>query len=224
MTAVPRTAADSYQPITMERVREIVGFPEPFIAEKKEPRLGEFAARFIAHSPFFCMSTVGGDGQVDTSPKGDPPGSVRILDPWTLAIPDRPGNKLADTFENISRNPVVGLVFFVPGLREVLRVNGDAFITDDPGLLDMLGADGKPAVLATIVRIREVFGQCGKAIIRSKLWEGDKRGLADAVLLGGDYYTMTIAENAKKMAENLGDLVSGGLHTIIDDHYKHTLY
>ncbi|MFD4255398.1 MSMEG_1061 family FMN-dependent PPOX-type flavoprotein [Amycolatopsis thermoflava] len=224
MTAVPRTAADDYQPITMERVREVIGFPEPFIADKKEPRLGEFAARFIAHSPFFCLSTVGADGQLDTSPKGDPPGSVRVLDPWTLAIPDRPGNKLADTFENLSRNPAVGLVFFVPGLREVLRVNGDAFVTDDPELLGMLGADGKPAVLATIVRIREVFGQCGKAIIRSKLWEGDQRGLAEAVLLGGDYYTMTIAENARKMNDNLGELVGGGLHAVIDDHYKHTLY
>ena len=218
------TAADSYRPITMERVREIIGHPEPFIAEKKEPRLGEFAARFIAHSPFFCMATIGADGGLDTSPKGDPPGSVRVLDPWTLAIPDRPGNKLADSFENISRNPVVGLVFFVPGLREVLRVNGDAFITDEPELLDMLGADGRPAVLATIVRIREVFGQCGKAVIRSKLWEGDRRGLAEAVLLGGDYYTMTIAENAKKMKENLGELIGGGLHAVIDDHYRHTLY
>ncbi|GAB3569214.1 pyridoxamine 5'-phosphate oxidase family protein [Amycolatopsis endophytica] len=224
MTADSRTAADDYRPITMERVREVVGFPEPFIAEKKEPALGEFAARFIAHSPFFCMSTVGADGQLDTSPKGDPPGSVRILDRWTLAIPDRPGNKLADSFENISRNPVVGLVFFVPGLREVLRVNGDAFITDAPELLGMLGADGRPAVLATVVRIREVFGQCGKAVIRSKLWEGDQRGLAEAVLLGGDYYTMTIAENARKMTDNLGDLVGGGLHAVIDDHYKHTLY
>lgn len=219
-----RTAADTFQPINMERVREIIGFPDPFIAEKKEPKLGEFSERFIAHSPFFCVSTVGVDGQLDTSPKGDPPGSVRILDPWTLAIPERPGNKLADTFENINRNPAVGLVFFVPGMREVLRVNGDAFITDDAELLDMLGIDGKPAVLSTIVRIREVFGQCGKAVIRSKLWEGDQRGLADAVLLGGDYYTMTIAENAKKMAENLGDLVSGGLHKAIDDEYKHSLY
>ncbi|RBM17073.1 hypothetical protein DI005_22500 [Prauserella sp. PE36] len=219
-----RTAADSYSPITMERVREVIGYPERFIAEKKEPKLGEFTARFIAHSPFFCMATVGADGWLDASPKGDPPGSVRILDEWTLAIPDRPGNKLAETFENITHNPAVGLVFFVPGLREVIRVNGDAFITDDPDLLDMLGADGKPAVLATVVRIREVFGQCGKAVIRSKLWEGDQRGLADAVTLGGDFYTLTIAENARKMAENLGDLVAGGLYDVIDEHYKHHLY
>ncbi|GHJ31308.1 pyridoxamine 5'-phosphate oxidase family protein [Streptomyces hygroscopicus subsp. hygroscopicus] len=217
------TAADLYTPITMERVREVIGNPPKFIAEKKDSKLGEFTARFIAHSPFFCMATVGADGQLDTSPKGDPPGSVRILDPWTLAIPDRPGNKLADGFENITRNPAVGLVFFVPGVREVIRVNGDAFVTDDPELLDMLSADGKPAVLATIVRIREVFGQCGKAVIRAGLWDGDPRGLADAVLLNGDFYTLTIAENAAKMADSLGDLADG-LHDVIDDHYKNDLY
>ncbi|MET9261331.1 MSMEG_1061 family FMN-dependent PPOX-type flavoprotein [Amycolatopsis sp. NPDC004079] len=218
------TAADAYVPITMTRVREIIGFPDQFIAEKKEPHLGEFAMRFIAHSTFFCAATVGADGLMDVGPKGDPPGSVRILDPWTLAIPDRPGNKLADTFENITANPSIGLVFFVPGLREVMRVNGDAFVTDDPELLGMLSADGKPAVLATIVRVREVFGQCGKAIIRAKLWEGDTRGLAEATTLGGDFYTLSIAEQAQKMNNSLGDLVSGALYDVIDDKYQNDLF
>ncbi|WP_033290749.1 MSMEG_1061 family FMN-dependent PPOX-type flavoprotein [Amycolatopsis jejuensis] len=218
------TAADAYTPITMDRVREIIGFPEQFIAEKKEPRLGEFAMRFIAHSPFFCVASFGADGLMDVGPKGDPPGSVRILDPWTLAIPDRPGNKFADTFENITVNPSIGLVFFVPGLREVMRVNGDAFVTDDPELLGMLGADGKPAALATIVRVREVFGQCGKAVIRAKLWEGDTRGLANAVTLGGDFYTLTIAEHAQKMNDSLGELVGGGLHEAIDENYRNELF
>ncbi|MGV9300276.1 MULTISPECIES: MSMEG_1061 family FMN-dependent PPOX-type flavoprotein [Amycolatopsis] len=218
------TAADAYTPISMARVREIIGFPDQFIAEKKEPHLGEFAMRFIAHSTFFCAATVGADGLMDVGPKGDPPGSVRILDPWTLAIPDRPGNKLADTFENITANPSIGLVFFVPGLREVMRVNGDAFVTDDPELLGMLSADGKPAVLATIVRVREVFGQCGKAIIRAKLWEGDTRGLAEAATLGGDFYTLSIAEQAQKMNNSLGDLVSGTLYDVIDDKYQNELF
>jgi hypothetical protein len=87
----------------------------------------------------------------------------------------------------------------------------------------MLSADGKPAVLATIVRIREVFGQCGKAVIRAKLWEGDSRGLAEAVTLGGDFYTLSITESAAKMAEKLGDL-AGSLHAVIDDHYQNELY
>ncbi|MGV9802070.1 hypothetical protein ACWDTP_28895 [Mycobacterium sp. NPDC003449] len=77
-------------------------------------------------------------------------------------------------------------------------MNGDAFVTDDPELLEMLSADGKPAVLATIVRIREVFGQCGKAVIRAKLWESDSRGLAEAATVGGDFYTLTITESAAR--------------------------
>lgn len=218
------TAADAYAPITMARIREIIGFPDQFIAEKKEPLLGEFAMRFIAHSPFFCAATFGADGLMDVSPKGDPPGSVRVLDPWTLAIPDRPGNKLADTFENVTATSSIGLVFFVPGLREVIRVNGDAFVTDDPELLSMLSADNKPAVLATVVRVREVFGQCGKAVIRAKLWEGDTRGLAEAATLGGDFYTLSIAEQAQKINNSLGDLVNGGLYDVVDENYRTELF
>ncbi|MEU8971156.1 MSMEG_1061 family FMN-dependent PPOX-type flavoprotein [Streptomyces monashensis] len=218
-----RTAADDYTPIAMDRVREVIGFPAPFIADKKDSRLGEFAMRFIAHSTFFCLATSDEAGQLDISPRGDPPGSVRVLDPWTLVLPDRPGNKLADTAENLTRHPGVGLVFLVPGLREVVRVNGDAFLSDDPELLAMLAADGKPAVLAIVVRVREVFSQCGKAVVRSRLWDGDQRGLADAVLLGGNFYTMHVAENAAKMTENLGDRL-GSLITIAEDEYRNGLF
>lgn len=217
------TAADDYRPITMDRVREIIGYPPPFIADKKETHIGEFVARFIAHSTFYCLATTDDAGNVDVSPKGDPPGAVRVLDPWTLAIPDRPGNKAADTFENLSRNPGVGMVFLVPGLREVVRVNGDAFVTDEPDLLEMLGSDGKPAVLATIVRVKEVFGQCGKAVIRAQLWDGDQRNLADAVLLGGSYYTMQTAQSAAKMAGLLtGEFADLG--AVAEEHYRDTLY
>ncbi|SHG21769.1 MSMEG_1061 family FMN-dependent PPOX-type flavoprotein [Streptoalloteichus hindustanus] len=221
--APERTAADDFLPIDMGRVREVLGHPPPFIADKKEPYLGEFATRFIAHSTFFVVATVGENGQLDASPKGDPPGTVRVLDPWTLAIPDRPGNKLADTFENLTRNPAVGLAFFVPGVRETIRVNGTAFVTDDPELLGRLSAEGKPAVLATVVRVREVFGQCGKAVIRAKLWERDERGLAEAVTLGSDFYAMSVAENAGKMARSLGNQVQG-LGAAVEQHYERELY
>ncbi|MDJ1135669.1 MSMEG_1061 family FMN-dependent PPOX-type flavoprotein [Streptomyces iconiensis] len=219
----PQTAADAYRSIDMERVRQIVGHPPQFIADKKADFVGEFAMRFIAHSTFFCMATSDETGQIDNSPKGDPPGSVRVLDPWTLAVPDRPGNKLADSFENIMRNPAVGLVFFVPGIREAVRVNGDAFVTDDSELLQMLGAEGKPAVLATVVRVREVYSQCGKAVIRSKLWDGDQRGLAEAVMLGGDFGSLAVSEQASKMTAALGDQLSG-LGDLLEHDYRHGLY
>jgi PPOX class probable FMN-dependent enzyme len=222
-TAPARTAADDYRPIGMARVREIIGHPMPFIANKKEPYLGEFAARFIAHSTFFCLATTDDAGQIDNSPKGDPPGSVRVLDPWTLAIPDRPGNKTADTFENLARSPAVGLVFFVPGVREVLRVNGDAFVTDDPDLLARLGAEGRPAVLATIVRVREVFTQCGKAVIRAGLWERDERRLGEAFTFGGTCHSLAVAEQAGKAAATLGDHVRL-LSTMVERSYKDDLF
>jgi PPOX class probable FMN-dependent enzyme len=218
-----RTAADRYRPIDMARVRQIIGHPSPFIAGKKEPHLGEFATRFIAHSTFFCVATSDGTGQLDNSPKGDPPGAVRVLDPWTLAIPDRPGNKLADSFENITRNPAVGLVFLVPGIREALRVNGDAFITDDPELLEMLSAEHRPAVLATVVRVREVYSQCGKAVIRAKLWEGDQRDLAEAVTVGGGIGDLMVAANAGKYADVLGDKVTW-LGSALEEGYRNGLY
>ncbi|MET9296639.1 MSMEG_1061 family FMN-dependent PPOX-type flavoprotein [Streptomyces sp. NPDC003077] len=221
--APERTAADAYRAIGMERVREILGYPQPFIAEKKDPFLGDFMRRFIAHSTFFCLATADDTGAVDASPKGDPPGAVRILDPWTLAIPDRPGNRTADTFENITRNPAVGLVFFVPGVRETARVNGEAFVTDDPGLLERLGAEGKPAVLATIVKVREAFFQCGKAVIRAGLWTDTPRGLADALTLGGNFYAQVTAQMAQKMAATLGSGL-GSLGAIVEDHYQNDLF
>lgn len=218
-----RTAADAYRPVDRERVRQIIGEPPQFIVDKKADHLGELAMRFIAHSTFFLMATADDTGQIDNSPKGDPPGSVRVLDPWTLVVPDRPGNKLADTFENILRNPAVGMAFFVPGVRETVRVNGEAFVTDDPELLDMLAAEGKPAVLATVVRVREVFSQCGKAVIRAKLWEGDQRSLADAVLLGGEFGTLAVTEQAGKMNAALGDQLDG-LGGLLEHEYRHGLY
>lgn len=221
--APEHTAADAYRSIDMARVREILGHPEPFVAEKKEPFVGDFMRRFIAHSTFFCLATADDSGAVDASPKGDPPGAVRVLDPWTLAIPDRPGNRTADTFENITRNPAVGMVFFVPGVRETVRVNGDAFITDDPDLLARLGAEGKPAVLATVVTVREAFFQCGKAVIRARLWEDDPRDLAGALNLGSSFYAQVTAQMAEKMAANLGSGL-GSLDTIVEHHYQNDLY
>lgn len=193
------TAADDYKPVDMTRIREIIGFPPAFIAEKKADHVGVFAHRFIGHSTFFVLASVGADGGVDASPKGDPPGSIKVLDPWTLAIPDRPGNRNIDTFTNLVERPGVGLVMMVPGLTETLRVNGDAFVADDPDLLGQLAAGGKPAVLATIVRVREVYFQCGKSLIRSHLWDPDL-SLADAVLTGADYYTLAIADMGEKLA------------------------
>ena len=215
------TAADDYEPVDMTRIREIIGFPPAFIADKKVDHITEFAHRFIGHSTFFVLASVDAQGGVDASPKGDPPGSVKVLDPWTLAIPDRPGNRGIDTFTNLVQRSGVGLIMMVPGLTETLRVNGDAFVTDDPDLLDQLSAGGKPALLATVVRVREVYFQCGKALIRSHMWDPDL-SLADAVLTGADYYTLAIADMGAKLAST--GLSPTALAELADHEYRTGLF
>jgi len=108
---------------------------------------------------------------MDVSPKGDPPGFVKVVDDTTLAVPDRPGNKRFDTFVNVLANPRVSLIFLVPGRGETLRVEGTATITTDPDLLATMSEQGSAPALALVVSISEVMFHCGKSMIRSKLWQ-----------------------------------------------------
>ncbi|MEU9823282.1 MSMEG_1061 family FMN-dependent PPOX-type flavoprotein [Pseudonocardia alni] len=170
-TAPTGTAADRYAPIDRARMRELIGEPLGRVLTKKADHLGELEIRFIAHAPFMLFATHDRDGRTDCSPRGDAPGFVKVLDPHTLAVPDRFGNKLAESMENILVQPQVGLLFLVPGVRESLRVNGHAFVTDDLPLRRRMTADGKVPDVAAIVRIDESYLHCGKALIRSGLWD-----------------------------------------------------
>jgi PPOX class probable FMN-dependent enzyme len=152
-------------------LRKIVGDTRPGLDIKVRTGLDEFSREFVALSPFIVLSTSDTEGNLDASPKGDGPGFVYCEDDRTIVIPDRPGNKLAYGHLNILRNPRVGVIFFVPGTSETLRINGTAELTSDPALLAKLDARGKPAVLGIRVRIDECFFHCGKALIRSKLWD-----------------------------------------------------
>ena len=156
---------------TIEQLRTKIGSPHTSTETKKYKVLNEEALEFIETSPFLVMTTSSSANNLDASPKGDQPGFVIAEDNKTLLIPDRPGNKLADGHLNILDNPTVGLIFFVPNTRETLRINGSAELLDDDDVLDGLAARGRPALLATRVKIEECFFHCGKALIRSKLWE-----------------------------------------------------
>ena len=140
-------------------------------AEKVLDHLDAYALRFIALSPFLVLASADGAGAVDASPRGDAPGFVAAPDAHTLVIPDRRGNNRVDSFVNILTNPQVGLIFFVPGIPETLRVNGAAEITRDPALLEPLIAQGKVPETGLVVRVREALFHCGKALIRSRLWD-----------------------------------------------------
>ena len=157
----------------MAGLREVIDEPNPAMAQKLSTSLDDICIDFIGRSPLLCLATTNADNQLDVSPKGDAPGFVKVLDRNTLAIGERPGNHLAFGFENILSNNAVGLIFLVPGVRETVRVNGRAHISKDPELLALTAAAGKPAILCTLVTVEECFFHCGKAMIRSKLWQPD---------------------------------------------------
>lgn len=159
---------------TSEALRDLVGDVPPGFDLKVVDRLDRFSKDFLVHCPFLVIATSNEDGHLDASPKGDGPGFVLVEDDQTLVIPDRPGNKLVFGHLNILRNPQVGLIFMIPGTPETLRINGRAELTCDPALLERLAARGRPAILATRVRIDECFFHCAKAFIRSNLWKPDR--------------------------------------------------
>ncbi|MEX3008745.1 pyridoxamine 5'-phosphate oxidase family protein [Hoeflea sp. TYP-13] len=158
---------------TREELREIVGEPIQRVKEKVMPALDRHCRNFIERSPFVIISTSDGDGDGDVSPKGDPAGFVKILDNNTLAIPDRPGNRRVDGFENILQNPSVGLLFLIPGRNESVRVNGTAMIVRDEPLRQSMSIRGKLPKLVLVVNVEEAFFHCSRCMIRSGLWEPD---------------------------------------------------
>jgi len=144
-------------------------------AEKVLYGLEKYSRQFIELSPFLVISSMGTDGVADISPRGEKPGFVKILDDKTVAIPDRPGNNRIDTFTNILSNPAVGLIFLIPGMNEVLRLQGDAEIRDDEDLMARFEVNGKLPRAVVVVKLREVYLHCAKAIMRSELWEDSNK-------------------------------------------------
>ncbi|MEV4678678.1 MULTISPECIES: pyridoxamine 5'-phosphate oxidase family protein [Actinomadura] len=152
-------------------LREIVREPSQVIWDKDIGRIDEHARTLIAHSPLVLLATSDAEGTCDVSPKGDPAGSVLVLDDHRLAIADRPGNHRVDGFRNVLRNPHVGLLFLVPGMNETLRVNGRATIVSDAPFFDDLAIKGRRPRLALLVEVEELYMHCAKAFLRSSLWQ-----------------------------------------------------
>ncbi|WP_271618147.1 MSMEG_1061 family FMN-dependent PPOX-type flavoprotein [Bradyrhizobium sp. CCBAU 51745] len=176
-------------------VRAILGAPLGNQARKVIDHIDGHCRSWIARTPFIVISSINGAGAMDVSPKGDLPGFVKVVDPRTLAIPDRPGNHRADTLLNVIENPSVGIIFMVPRRREVVRVNGTALIVRDPDLLDELAVNEKAPEFAIVVRVREAFFHCGKSVIRSGLWEPERWGPVD----GLPTYAQAIKDHANSI-------------------------
>jgi PPOX class probable FMN-dependent enzyme len=156
---------------TEAQLRELIGAPAELTCAKISNRLNPMTRLFIERSPFACVATSDSAGNCDLSPRGDPAGFVRILDDRTLLIPERPGNRLADSLRNILANPHIGLLFIVPGVADTFRVNGRATITTDTALLAPCAVEGKLPLLGVLVDIDAAYTQCSKAFARSHLWD-----------------------------------------------------
>jgi hypothetical protein len=152
-------------------LRAHIGAVNPLAERKVLDRLDGFCRDFIALSPFLVLATADADGQADASPRGDAPGFVQVLDERRLLIPDRRGNNRVDSYANILAAPGVGLIFMVPGIAETLRVNGRARLTRDADLLGPMTVQERTPTLGLLVEVDEAFFHCGKALIRSKLWD-----------------------------------------------------
>jgi PPOX class probable FMN-dependent enzyme len=156
---------------TEAALRELLGEPLATTRAKIVDHLTPHTRRFVELAPFVCIATADAYGTCDVSPRGDPPGFVRILDERTLLVPDRPGNRLADSLRNILANPRLGLLFVIPGIGETFRVNGRATLVTDAALLAPSAIEGKPPRLGIVVDIEAAYTQCPKAFLRSHLWE-----------------------------------------------------
>ena len=155
-------------------LRALIGEPGELVRAKVSDRVNDLTRRFIDLSPFMCLATSAPDGTCDVSPRGDPAGFVHVVDERTLLVPERPGNRLADSLRNILANPNVGLLFMIPGVGDTLRVNGRATIVTDTELLDPLAVEGKTPKLGLLIEIEQVFTHCSKAFLRSHLWDAER--------------------------------------------------
>jgi PPOX class probable FMN-dependent enzyme len=137
---------------------------------KQIDHLDEYCRAFIAASPLLIVGTQYGTA-ADASPRGDVPGFVKVADDHTLLIPDRRGNNRLDTLRNIVRNSSVGLLFLVPGVYETFRVNGEAAISTDPALTAQFSVEGKTPRTVMVVKVREAYIHCSRALVRAHLWD-----------------------------------------------------
>lgn len=156
---------------SVDALRNVVKPPNARTFTKILPELDEQSIAFLRRCPFALVSTVSEDGTIEVSPKGDEPGFIRVEDPRTLLIPERTGNNLAFGLTNILNNGRIGMIALVPATGETLRLSGTAEIHDDAELVGSLSSLGKPALLATRIRIKHCYFHCARSILRAKLWD-----------------------------------------------------
>lgn len=189
--SVERMLSTGFRALGLEEIRGTLGEPEGPSLQKITDHLDENCRRFLAHSPFATLATADTDGTCDCSPRGDYPGFIRAIDDRTVVLPDRLGNKIADSMRNIVDNGHAALLCFVPGMSETLRINGTAIVTDDPTLLRSLEQDHTVPDLAIVLRIEQVYLHCGRALLRGGIWDAEMQDLASQVPTSGQIWAST---------------------------------
>ena len=183
---------------------------------KEIDHINEHYRQFIEASPFLILATHGDNG-VDCSPRGDPPGFVRVVGTETIQIPDRRGNNRLDSLRNIVKNPTVGLIFLVPNAGETIRVSGQAEILIDPELCQSFTIKGKPANCVLSIKVEKAYYQCQKAIARSRLWQPSAYIDRDKLPSAG--------QMAKHFTDAQGvDFDADAYDRDYSDHMKKTIY
>lgn len=172
MTSLSPKMNSEHRITTVEQLEALYGEPLQRALIKEIGHISEHYRAFIEASPFVILATSGPDG-LDCSPRGDPPGFVRVLDAKTVAIPDRRGNNRIDTLRNLVRDPRISILFLIPGIGETLRINGRAEIVTGPELCQSFIMEGKAPKSVLVVTAESVYFQCSKALVRSRLWNAD---------------------------------------------------
>jgi len=158
----------------LDDLRRVYAAPHEMALRKELDHIDRHSREFIERAPLVVVSTADADGWPDASPRGDAPGFVTVIDDKRLHLPDRPGNNRLDSFQNLLSNARIALLFMVPGRLETLRVNGTARLMTDPELINQHAVNGKPARAVVEIVAKSVYFQCGKALVRSALWQPEK--------------------------------------------------
>lgn len=167
-------ATDPHAVLSLDALEATYPQPGRGVQLKVMDHLDAGLAATLALSPLCFLATGDAQGHLDCSPRGDAEGCVTLLDPYTLLLADRPGNNRLDSLRNIVQNPEVGLIFLLPGVDEVIRVNGRAHVTTDPGLMARLVLNGKPPRAVIVVKVREAFMHCPRALKVAGLWDAGR--------------------------------------------------
>jgi len=161
---------EQHQITTLEQLKAIYGEPVGNSLVKELDHVSDHYRTMIEASPFVVLATSGPEG-LDCTPRGDPPGFVRVVDRNTLMLPDRRGNNRVDSLRNLVIDPRIALLFLIPGVGETLRVNGRAVISTDPALCRSFAMGDKLPRSVIVVTAERVYFQCPKALVRSRLWD-----------------------------------------------------